>query len=889
MQLSLRRFWMATAIGCLCVLMSIPRAWAAANQNIVLSQGWQFAQATDAKGAPVPEKWMPASVPGNAVLDLLQNKKIPKPFYRDNEAKLQWIEKASWKYRTTISLNPSVHNRRNIDLVFDGLDTCAQVYLNGSLVLTSDNMFRTYRINAKPYLKQGANKLLVVFPNQIECAAKIAAKDPWRPQTHLLEKTYIRKAAYEYGWDWGPRFVLSGIWKPVYLEAWNTARISNLYIHQLDVSKSVAHVTAQVGVMASADLPATVDVSYMIDGHTVHASSQTALHPGLNRVDVPFTIPNPRRWYPAGYGAQPLYSFHADIRAGGAIQDTRDARAGLRSAVLRQKPDQWGRSFEFVVNGIPIFAKGANVIPFDSFPSRVPESQLRDVLQSAKDANMNMVRVWGGGYYETRGFYDLCDQLGIMVWQDFMFANPWQSGTYEFKQNVKAEVTDQLKRLRNHPSIVLWNGNNERENNFPQNTANVSPLARLTLYQDYLTVFSGIIPTLVARYSPGTAYWPSSPSSNYAQTKELNSMVLTDGDDVGGSEHFGDTHDYTIWESLPTTPRRPFSSELDHHYRFVSEYGFQGFPDMRTIESYSLPEDRTSLATPVMAAHEKGIGAYNIIRDYIQQYYGQPKNFRSMVYASQIVQAEFTKLVAEHLRRDRPRTMGSLFWQLNDCWPVVSLSSVDYYGRWKALQYYARRFYAPLLVSPIVKDGVLSVYVVSDKTEPVEATLRVRIMKFDGGVVSEKTLPVTLPPLSSQSYLQIPEDSFSHEPGVAPAKTFAAMDLTVDGKKVSTNLIYFVPVPQVHLPADRLTSDITSSNGRYNLHISSAVLARDVHISFGDTDAKVSDNYFDLVPGESRDIQISSKASLSDLKKNMQIMTLADAFVKPGEKGFTWK
>ena len=296
------------------------------------------------------------------------------------------------------------------------------------------------------------------------------------------------------------------------------------------------------------------------------------------------------------------------------------------------------------------------------------------------------------------------------------------AGNYSFKQNVAQEVEDQLKRLRNHPSIVLWCGNNEQENNFLQDSLHVSQIARLQMWQDYLTVFSGIIPTLVARYDPGAAYWPSSPSGNYEETKAMNYRVLEDGDDVGGNEEFGDTHDYSVWTSTNLMPRVPFSSEEDRHYRFVSEYGFQSMPEMRTIDAFTLPEDRTSTSTPVMTVHQKDPAGYATMLDYIRQYYGQPRDFSSLVYASQVVQAEFIKVVAEHLRRDRPRTMGSIFWQLNDCWPVVSPSSIDYYGRWKALQYYARRFYSPLLVSSRLKDGSLNVSVVSDETTPTTAS-----------------------------------------------------------------------------------------------------------------------------------------------------------------------
>jgi beta-mannosidase len=393
-------------------------------------------------------------------------------------------------------------------------------------------------------------------------------------------------------------------------------------------------------------------------------------------------------------------------------------------------------------------------------------------------------------------------------------------------------------------------------------------------------VFSGIIPTLVARYDPGAAYWPSSPSGDYEETKAMNYLVLEEGDDVGGNEESGDTHDYSVGTSIDVMPRVPFSSEEDRHYRFVSEYGFQSLPDMQTIDAFTLPEDRTSTATPVMASHEKGANGYETIHDYLLQYYGKPKNFASLVYASQVLQAEFIKVVAEHLRRDMPRTMGSIFWQLNDCWPVVSSSSIDYYGRWKALQYYARRFYSPLLVSSRLKDGSLNVSVVSDETTPTTASLRVRVMKFDGTVLHSETQNITIPALSSKVYKRIPTQPYSDL-----TNTAVAMDLTVNGKQVSSNLMYLAPTPDVHLPATEITGRLIRANGAYEVRLSSKLLARDVYVSFGDHDAKFSDNYIDLLPGEQATIVVHSPASLAELQSSMKVMSLVDAF----EPNTVWK
>jgi len=405
--------------------------------DIGIDRGWEFRQV-----APSPNTmggmWRPAQVPGDVHLDLLRNKLIPDPFYRDNEGKLQWIEGASWEYRTTINITPEILKKPNLELVFDGLDAYAEVYLNDSKVLTANNMFRIWRVNAKPCLRVGANELRVVFPSPDKAAAHAAAADPWRLKTHVEEKTYVRKAAYEYGWDWGPNFVTSGIWRPVHLEAWDVARISDLHIRQLDVTAAVAHLNGEVEVVATQSAAAEVSIRYSQAGKPVDATRSVALHAGVNHIDLPLEISKPELWYPTGYGAQSLYTFTAQVTTQDRVEDSHSVATGLRSVVLRRDLDKWGRSFEFVVNGIPVFGKGADVIPFDSFPNRVTEANYRRILQSAKDANMNMIRLWGGGYYETEQFYQLCDELGIMVWQDFMFGNDWQPGLYAWKLNVAA-------------------------------------------------------------------------------------------------------------------------------------------------------------------------------------------------------------------------------------------------------------------------------------------------------------------------------------------------------------------------------------------------------------------------------------------------------------------
>ncbi|HTU00657.1 MAG TPA: glycoside hydrolase family 2 protein [Candidatus Sulfotelmatobacter sp.] len=850
-------FWPAVLLCCIGPA-GPAQAMPAGKQVVCLDKGWEFRQRGAPPGACAAD-WLPAQVPGDVHLDLLRHRLIPDPFYRDNEAKLQWVTQADWEYGATVAATPELLRHRNVELVFDGLDAYCEVYLNGRLVLTADNMFRAWRVDAKPWLKAGANRILVLFPSPTGAADRAAATDPWRGRTGVEARTYVRKAAYEYGWDWAPTFVTSGIWRPVRIEAWDEARISDLHIRQRDVAASVAHLTVEVEVTASVDAAAEVALRYQDAGRPAQVLRKVGLHAGVNHVDVPVEIDRPRLWYPAGYGGQPLYAFEAGLRIGAQTVDVSKDRTGLRSVELRRELDPWGRSFEFVINGIEVFAKGADVVPFDSFPNRVTTASYRRILESAKAANMNIIRHWGGGYYETDEFYSLCDELGLMVWQDFMFGNEMQPGTYPFKLSVAQEAADQIRRLRNHPSLVLWCGNNETEDAFRwPGRVPADPAAGLQMWKDYLTISSGILGRAVERLAPETPYWPSSPSSDY----EAKSAGF----------ETGDMHSWSVWIG-----RAPIASYEDDRFRFVSEYGFQSFPSMRTVESFTTAEDRTGILTPVMRAHQKDSDGNAVIREYMLKDYPEPRDFASFLYVSQVLQAEAIKLEAEHLRRDRPRCMGSIFWQLNDCWPVASWSSIDYGGRWKALQYYARRFYAPLLVSPHQEDGGLAVYAVSDMTQPVAARLRVRLMAFDGTILHDRTIAVQIDALSSHVCSRTGLDQLLPG-GKDPARAVVVTDLSVGGRVVSRNLVYLRPTREIRLPAAHISAEVLAEGAACGVRLTCDALARSVCLSLGALDAEPSDNYFDLLPGEPVDIRIKGMVSVDDVRRNLSVRSLADAF-----------
>lgn len=840
-----------------------------------LSSGWEF-RALNASGHPEAGDWHVAHVPGVVQTDLLAGGLIPDPFYGDNESRLQWIGLADWEYRTTFQVNTATLQHEHVDLVLDGLDTFAEVFLNEQQVLTADNMFRHWRVAAKPLLKAGPNRLRIVFHSPItSMIPKVKALPYILPSVSTANEgneegiataPYTRKAPYQYGWDWGPRYVTIGIWKPVRVETWDSARVENLHIHQLQISRDEAEVAAEVEIESTHPQSATITVG-RDDGDgkalKVVATQAVQLDAGANHFSLRLRIASPKLWYPTGYGAQNRYRFSAMVKAGKNILGQTEVKTGLRSVELRRAPDQWGKSFTFVVNGIPIFAKGANVIPFDSFPSRVTPERYRQILTAARDANMNMVREWGGGLYESDDFYDICDELGLMVWQEFMFGGDMVPGDPAFQHNVQEEATQQVKRLRDHPSIVLWCGNNEIEAGWLTWAdrltfkESITPPQRDRVWQDYVVLFHDIIKSVAEQYASPVPYWPSSPSADFEAPPS--------------SPDNGDMHFWGVWHNL-----EPIENYNLQNPRFMSEFGFQSFPEMRTIRSFAGPGD-LAIDSEVMKSHQKNHGGNERILTYMLREYPEPRDFASFVYVSQVQQAEAIKVGAEHLRRNRPRTMGALFWQLNDCWPVASWSSIDYFGRWKALQYYARRFYADLLISPLAHDGAVDVYVVSDKLQATTAKIRMRLLDFDGKTLMDKTQDVQIPAQSSAVYVSLNEKEALGS--ASPERTFLVVDLMVGGQAVSRNEVYFDRMRDLQLPLrPKIQSSLANTGKDYTITLRSPVLARHVYLSFGDLDSTPSDNYFDLLPGEEMIIHVKSAASLAQLQQAFRATSLTDAF-----------
>jgi beta-mannosidase len=872
-----------TFLAALILLMCICSGTVAAATR-TLDAGWRFRLVPGSAAAqthPDAITWRNARVPGSVHTDLRSAGLVGDPFYRDNEAALQWIGLADWQYQLPLTIDATTLQQDHVDLVFDGLDTFADVSLNGQHLLAADNMFRRWRVPVKNQLHAGNNVLLVTLHSPITRLQPWLSKQPYalpgefdsafgdEPKGRQTSN-YVRKANYQYGWDWGPRYVTEGIWQPVHLESWNDLRLADFHVAQQHVDAQVAQLQAQFEIQADHAGKAALRLTWTApDGSHHDAAQDVELIAGDNHVALPIRIRQPQRWWPAGYGAANLYDFHADVVVAGKSVASSDRRVGLRSVELRRQRDQWGRSFAFVVNGVPIFAKGANLIPFDSFPEHVTDARMWQILKSARDANMNMLRMWGGGYYQSDAFYAMADKLGLMIWQDFMFGGAIPPYDDAFRENTRVEASQQVMRLRDHPSIVLWCGNNEVQTGWESWSDRkkfaqaIGPTERARVEQGMHTLFGKTLRDVVQRYAPDVPYWASSPS--------------TDFDGPANVPNDGDMHVWDVWSGSA-----PIEDYLKTTPRFQSEYGLQSMPALATIRTFTTPADR-SPDSPVMRAHQKfdsGNGNQRLLL-YIRKYYGEPKDFASFVYLSQVMQAEGIELAAEHLRSARPQSMGSLYWQLNDVWPGASWSSIDYFGRWKALQFHARRFYAPLRVAPIRKDGRTTVFAISDRTTPLDAQLRTRVMDMDGKVLHERTDKVHLSALSSTRVTELTDAALLQ--GADPHRSFAVFELIGQGKPMSRHLLYFEPAVALQLPDPGLRAELHDSGHGIVLNVHAEHLAREVWIDFGDLDAQVSDNAFDLLPGESVDLQVTGMADLASLQAALQVRSLVDATT--GQRG----
>ena len=802
---------------------------------------------------------MPAVVPGCVHTDLLRDGKIPDPFYGANETSLQWIEKTEWEYRSTFVADAALLRRERIEIAFQGLDTYAEVSVNGARVLTADNMFRSWRAEIKAHLAAGTNLVVVRFRSPIAVAKPIHDRLGYtlpavNDQAPEMVSMFTRKAPYHYGWDWGPRFVTSGIWRPVTIEAWDAARLDDVQIHQRALDDAQARL--EVGAVVVAARAGRARITVGLAGGAVLGTSDAVLARGRNEVKVGVVIDKPERWWPNGLGPQRLYALETSLfdlseeppapprrgsaraEMGATLLGRRTTRVGLRTLEVVSQHDAGGKSFFIKVNGAPVFMKGANWIPSDSFLDRETPERARSLLQAAATANMNMVRVWGGGVYESDRFYELCDELGLLVWQDFMFACSMYPGDASFVENVRQEAIENVRRLRNHPSLALWAGNNEIEAAWQQWgwpwKFHLGKAAQATIWNDYKHLFHELLPRIVAAEDPGRFYTRSTPSANE--------------DGVPPNKlGWGDMHYWGVWHAAA-----PYEDYAANVSRFMSEYGFQSFPTLDSVARYAPPSE-WRIDSPVMLSHQRHPRGNALVRTYMDRDFRVPKDFGAFLYLSQVSQATVIQFGAEAHRRRMPTNMGSLYWQLDDCWPVASWSSIDYYGRWKALQYAARRFFAPVLVSPVDDNGTLRVFVVSDRRDDFGARLTVRLIDFDGAIRWHSERDLTVKALTSEAQFFARKRDLLK--GLDPSRVVLSAELRVGGTLVGHHLFYFTKTRDLALPAPELTFAVEPHGTSATVRVTARRLARAVWLSTPGGEGAFSDNFFDLLPGETATVE----------------------------------
>ena len=831
----------------------------AAKQSI--NDGWKFRQARQGN-------WHEAKVPGEVHTDLMREGIIDDPFFALNERGVQWVDKEDWIYETSFVPSKEVLEQNNIDMVFNGLDTYADVYLNDSLILKADNIFRRWNVPVKNMLKEGTNVLRIYFHSPIKVdIPKFDSLDFFYEAINdqsenggVFDKrvsVFARKAGYHYGWDWGPRLVTSGIWRPISLEGWSNTKIDNLFIETQKITDRKASVNATLSIRSEqSQKKCKIEFIDLSTDKKLHTKT-ISLKEGINNILLPFDISNPRLWWCNGLGKPDLYDIRCNVIVAGKAVASATVTTGIRTVEIVRENDTEGTSFYFKLNGTPVFAKGANYIPCDNFLSRVTKEIYERTIKDAADVNMNMLRVWGGGIYEDDYFYELCDRYGIMVWQDFMFACSLYPAEGAMLKNIRQEAIDNVVRLRNHPSIVIWCGNNEcleAWHGWSWKTRYAQQGVDSIIWKQYDTLFHKELPAVVAKYSPKTFYWPSSPFSRYDGIAEPDK---------------GDFHLWTVWgQSKPIEDYNRIRS------RFFSEYGFQSFPTIETVKKYAPDPKDWDINSDVMLAHQRGgQNANNRIKNYLDASYPQPKDFQSLLYMTQILQGDAIRIAIEAHRRDKPYCMGSLFWQHNDCWPVASWSSRDYYGNWKAQHYFARKAFDDILLSNVISDNTLSVYAISDRKTIVNGILRLSVLTLDGNVIFREEKKTTIP---IDGVEKIVYDLNAIVGNNDKSKLIVVSEYNDDSdcyESISAMLTH----KEMDYTRPNITWSAKEANGEKFIELTTDVFVRGLFLSLPDNECRYSDNFFDLLPGRTITVKLTTDCSLDYIRKNITLTHLFSA------------
>lgn len=826
-----------------------------------LNRGWKFKQAR-------LSNWYSATVPGTVQTDLMNNKIIEDPYFRLNERGIQWVDKEDWIYETQFELEEGEYEKKNIRLNFKGIDTYADVYLNDEKVLSTDNMFREWTVDIKDVIKDSINTLKMYFhsPFKIDIPKwdanpiKYDASNDQSENGGVFNKktsVYARKAGYHYGWDWGPRIVTSGIWKPIILEMWDDVKIENIFVHQTEVSSKKASITTYVEVLADRDMDNASIIVRDKALNKVLGSKKANLAKGLNKVAVDFSMNKPKLWWSNGLGEPYLYTFETEVSYSNS-SDKDDTKIGIRSLRLVNEADEYGQNLYFELNGVPVFAKGANYIPSDIFLPRLTYDDYKKEIMDAVDVNMNMLRVWGGGIYEDDMFYQLCDENGILVWQDFMFACSMYPADETFLNNVKHEAIDNIKRLRNHASLALWCGNNEITEAWfgwgwkDQHIKKNSEHAKI-IWDQYKALFHELLPNLVAEHAPNSYYRPSSPFSRVEGLSE---------------PHMGDSHYWRVWHG-----KEPISQYNVERSRFFSEYGFQSFPEFESIKIYAPNKEDWSITSEVMMAHQRGGDFANeLIKDYLTKNYKEPKDFENFLYANQVLQGDAIKTAIEAHRRDMPYCMGTLYWQHNDCWPVASWSSRDYYRRWKAQHYFTKEAFRDILISPIADETSLKVFLVSDRLNDSKGVLSIKVLKMDGTEVKHLSYKVNA--LKNRSCIAYQENLTSLLGDMQKEDVVICTEFKDQRGNLYTNNYFLVHPKDINFIEPFIEQKINPICGGYAVTLKADCFIRAVFLSIDGIDNFFEDNYFDILPKKEITIKVKTNIPFDKFKQELKIKYL---------------
>jgi beta-mannosidase len=803
-------------------------------------------------------EWMNAIVPGSVYNDLLNAGKMEDPFFRDNEKNALLLSDYDYEYKKNFYWNKFLKKDCRIVLHCEGLDTLAEIYLNGTLLAKTQNMHRLYEFDIKPSLNMGENTIQILFRSPTRFIKERHSTLPlWNAEEAMDGISHIRKAHYMFGWDWGPHLPDMGIWRGISIHVYEKQKIEDIYIKQQHHGETVK-LNINISLDKWHDLNSVLKIKLTCpNGGSVNTTLVIPEKSG----EIELEVERPELWWPNGYGKQSLYTVKVDLMNGEERYDGKELNIGLRTMTVNQKEDEWGKSFSFNINGMDIFAMGANYIPEDNIISRCSRKKTEKLIQSCIQANFSVLRVWGGGFYPEDYFYDLCDQYGLVVWQDLMYACAVYDFNVEFKENIRQETIYNMKRLRHHASLGLWCGNNEMEWAWVEweKVKKETPKFKV----DYVKQFEVLLPDIAKEVSPDIFYWRASPSS-------LGCF------DKPNDENYGDMHDWVVWHG-----RQPFTDYRKRFPRFMSEFGMQSFPCLKTIETFTFQEDR-NIFSYVMEHHQKCMSGNEKIMFYLSQYFKLPKDFESMLYVSQLIQAESVRYGVEHWRRNRGRCMGAVYWQLNDCWPVASWSSIDCFGRWKALHYAAKRFFSPVLASACEEGARISLHVTNDTFKKVEAKLRWKLRDAHSEIIGCNEKFIEIMPLSAQKFEEL---DFGHIIDKDNEKSRCYLEYELEGENeiVSQGTVLFVPAKHFEFISPEIEMNVEEKENSFIIHVSSNAFAKFVELEIKSEDAVFSDNYFDLSAGCVKKIVIekrhlSGNLHLDEFKRKLVVRSMYDSY-----------